>query len=48
MKASVVITLIICGTVLLIIPYIHNTIAVVTRTMAALDKNVDVTADVPT
>lgn len=49
MKASVVITLIVCGTILVAIPYIHNTVAVkqLTDTMVALSKPVNLTADLP-
>lgn len=49
MKASVIITLIVCGTVLLIVPYIYNTIAVgqVALARTVLDKKM-VTANLPT
>jgi len=48
-KASVVITLIVCGTVLLIVPYIYNTMAVGQMLLARtlLDKKM-VTANLPT
>ncbi len=49
MKSSVTITLIICGTLLVTAPYIHNSIATqqLTNTMVALGKTVNLTADVP-
>jgi hypothetical protein len=49
MKSSVIIALIVCGTVLVAIPYIHNTVAVaqLTDTMVALSKPVNLTADLP-
>jgi len=49
MKSSVAIALIVCGTILVAMPYIHNTIAMgqVTETMAALNKPVNLTADMP-
>jgi hypothetical protein len=44
MKNSVVITLIICGTFLTIVPFIHNSIISqqVANTMTLLDKPVDI------
>ncbi|MBT7053442.1 MAG: hypothetical protein HN976_00035 [Lentisphaerae bacterium] len=49
MKSSVAIALIICGTVLIALPYIHNTVAMqqVANTMVALNKTVNLTADIP-
>ena len=49
MKSSAIITLIVCGTVLVATPYIHNTIAItqVTNTMVALDRTVNLSADLP-
>jgi hypothetical protein len=49
MKPSVAITLIICGTVLVAVPYIHNAIATshVTRIMVALQKDVNLSGDLP-
>ena len=49
MKSSVAITMIVCGTVLIAVPYIHNTVAMqqVTDTMVALDKPVNLTASMP-
>ena len=49
MKSSVAIVLIICGTVLIIVPYIHNTLLMqqVTGTMAALGRDVDLRANMP-
>ncbi len=43
------IALIVCGTILIAIPYIHNTIAMrqLTDTMVALSKPVNLTADIP-
>ncbi len=41
--------MIVCGTVLIAVPYIHNTIAMqqVVDAMVALDKTVNLTADLP-
>ena len=49
MKSSVAIAMIVCGTILIALPYIHNTVAMqqVTHTMVALDKPVNLTADMP-
>ena len=49
MKTSVAIALIVCGTVLIAMPYIHNTIVMhrVTATMIALNKSVNLSADIP-
>jgi hypothetical protein len=49
MKASVAITMIICGTVLISLPYIHQTLAMeqVKQTMVALNKTVNLTASLP-
>ncbi len=49
MKTPVAVTLIVCGTVLIALPYIHNTLAMkqVVDTMVALNKTVNLTADVP-
>ncbi|MCF7709303.1 MAG: hypothetical protein K9N52_10435 [Verrucomicrobia bacterium] len=49
MKASVAITIIVCGTILIAVPYIHSTIAMqqLVGTMVALDKEVNLTADLP-
>jgi len=49
MKASIAITMIVCGTVLVAVPYVHNAVAIeqVTSTMTALNKAVNVTADMP-
>ena len=49
MRSSVAITMIVCGTVLIAVPYIHNTVAMhqVTHTMVALNKTVNLTADMP-
>ncbi len=49
MKSSVAITMIVCGTVLIAVPYIHNTVAMqqVAGTMMALNKTVSLTADMP-
>ena len=49
MKSSVIIALIVCGTVLVAMPYIHNTIvmAKLTDTMVSLDKPVNLTGDLP-
>ena len=47
MKSSIAITMIVCGTILVAVPYIHNAVAIeqVTSTMMALNKAVNVTAD---
>ena len=49
MKSSIAVALIVCGTALIMVPYIHNTIAMeqVTATMIALKKTVDLTGDLP-
>ena len=49
MKSSVAIILIVCGTGLVAVPYIHNTIIMkqVTDTMVALDRTVNLTANMP-
>jgi len=49
MKSSVAIAMIVCGTVLIAMPYIHNSVAMqqVTGTMVALNKPVNLTADMP-
>ena len=49
MKSSVAMALIICGTMLIAVPYIHNAVAMqqVTDTMAALNKPVNITASMP-
>jgi hypothetical protein len=49
MKKSVAITLIICGTILIALPYLHNTIATkqVADAITALNKTVNLTADLP-
>lgn len=49
MKSSVAIAMIVCGTILIAVPYIHNTLALqqVTETMVALNKTVNLTADMP-
>jgi len=49
MKSSVAIALIVCGTVLMATPYIHNGIVIgqVTDTMAALNESVNLTARMP-
>ena len=49
MKSSVAITMIVCGTVLIAVPYIHNSVAMqqVANTMMALNKTVNLTADMP-
>ena len=41
--------MIVCGTILIAVPYIHNTLALqqVTETMVALNKTVNLTADMP-
>jgi len=49
MKSSVAIALIVCGTILMATPYIHNGIVIrqVTDTMAALNDMVNVTVPMP-
>ena len=49
MKASVAIALIVCGTVLISVPYIHNVVVTgqVADTMAAMNKSVNITASMP-
>ena len=49
MKSSVVISMIVCGTVLIALPYIFSAIAMqqVSSTMVALNKTVNLTADIP-
>jgi len=49
MKSSVAIAMIVCGTVLIALPYIHSSVAMqqVTNTMVALGKTVNLTADMP-
>ena len=49
MKSSIAITLIVCGTILIAVPYIHQTIVMqqVTSTMVALERTVNLTADLP-
>ena len=49
MKSSIAVALIVCGTVLVAMPYIHNTIAMeqLTSTMVALNKTVNLKADLP-
>ena len=49
MKSSVAVALIVCGTVLAVVPYVHNTIAMeqLTATMIALSKPVNLKADIP-
>jgi len=49
MKSSVAIALIVCGTILMATPYIHNGIVIgqVTDTMIALDESVNLTARMP-
>ena len=49
MKSSIGVALIVCGTVLISVPYIHNTIAMqqLTDTMVALNKAVNLRGDMP-
>ena len=49
MKSSIAVALIVCGTVLIVVPYIHNTIAMqqVTGTMVALKGTVNLRGDIP-
>ena len=49
MKTSVVITMIVCGTVLVALPYIHNTVIMqqIAQTMVLLNKTVNLTGDLP-
>ena len=49
MKSSVAIALIVCGTILMATPYIHNGIVIgqVTDTMVGMGKAVNVTAHMP-
>ena len=49
MKSSVAIVLIVCGTILIAVPHIHNTIVMwwVADTMVAMDKTVRLTGDIP-
>lgn len=49
MRSPVAITMIVCGTILIAVPFIHNTVAMqqVTDTMVALNKTVNLTADMP-
>ena len=49
MKSSVAITLIISGTVLLVAPYLHSAIMInrVAETMAAVERTVNISSDVP-
>jgi len=49
MKSSIAITMIVCGTILVAVPYIHNALVIkqVTSTMMALNKAVNVTSDMP-
>ena len=49
MKSSVAVVLIICGTFLIVVPYITNAIAMqqVSNAMTALEKSVDLKADLP-
>jgi hypothetical protein len=49
MNSSVAIAMIVCGTILIALPYIHNTIAMqqVSSAMIALNKTVNLTADIP-
>ncbi len=49
MKSSVAIAMIVCGTILIAVPYIHSTISMqqVVETMVALNKTVNLTADMP-
>ena len=49
MKSSVAIALIVCGTILMATPYIHNGIVIgqVTDTMAAMNDTVNVSARMP-
>ena len=49
MKSSIAIALIVCGTILIAVPYIHQTIVMqqVTSTMIALERTVNLTADLP-
>ena len=49
MRSSVAITLIVCGTVLMVAPYIHNGISQrqVTEAMVAIGKSVNLNASMP-
>ena len=49
MKPSIAITLIISGTVLLVAPYLHSAVMIgrVAETMAAVEKTVNISSDVP-
>ena len=49
MQASVAIVLILCGTILIAVPYIHNAVVMdqVTNTMTSLNKTVNLRADMP-
>lgn len=49
MKSSVAIAMIVCGTILVLMPYVHNTLAMqqLTETMIALNKPVNLTGDLP-
>jgi|GEM_PF-1500636 len=46
---GIAVVIIVCGTVLITVPYIHNTIAMqqLTEAMVELKKPVNLTADVP-
>ncbi|HNT37238.1 MAG TPA: hypothetical protein PKH07_19760, partial [bacterium] len=49
MKSSVAVAMIVCGTILIAMPYIHNMIAMqqVAAAMVALNTTVNLTADIP-
>ena len=49
MQASVAIVLILCGTILIAIPYIHNAVVMdqMTSAMTSLNKTVNLRADMP-
>ena len=46
MKSSVAIAMIVCGTILLAVPYLHNAMVIeqITDAMVALDQSVDLKA----